>query len=411
MTDFDRSALAELREAVLTFYARRRRDLPWRRETHPYRLWVSEVMLQQTRVETVVSYYEQWVRRFPDLATLADAPLDDVLRAWSGMGYYRRAHMLHAAAAIVRDVHGGELPSDAEELRRLPGVGEYTAAAVASIAYGRPLAAIDGNVRRVLARLHDEAAPSSSWLRDAAAVLLDQARPGEWNQALMELGATVCTPSRPSCSRCPLSSWCAARAAGTQEQRPAPGRRRAAQAVEVAVAVVMDRAGRALFVRRPPGGMLAGMWSFPETRLLRHEDPCSVLGRAVRPFGLPSPRGVEMLGLAPVRHRFTHRAVTYRPVLIVAAADGSEVEEGASVVERRWRRLDGWHDLAVPVAQRKIAALADSALRAREDRGASEREATRFTNRGPAASEVQTAPEAMGQFPQRDSSLVPEAIP
>ena len=227
MTDFDRSALAELREAVLTFYARRRRDLPWRRETHPYRLWVSEVMLQQTRVETVVSYYEQWVRRFPDLATLADAPLDDVLRAWSGMGYYRRAHMLHAAAAIVRDVHGGELPSDAEELRRLPGVGEYTAAAVASIAYGRPLAAIDGNVRRVLARLHDEAAPSSSWLRDAAAVLLDQARPGEWNQALMELGATVCTPSRPSCSRCPLSSWCAARAAGTQEQRPAPGRRRA----------------------------------------------------------------------------------------------------------------------------------------------------------------------------------------
>ena len=195
------------RRALLGHFDRSRRALPWRSERTPYRVMVSEFMLQQTRVETVIPYYERWLRRFPGWEALADAGEDEVLRAWTGLGYYRRARNLHRAARVVRERFGGELPKEPAALKRLPGVGEYTAGAVASIAFGRAVPAVDGNVRRVLCRILDVAAPTAGRLREEAARLVDPGRPGDFNEALMELGATVCTPRAPGCGGCPVRGW------------------------------------------------------------------------------------------------------------------------------------------------------------------------------------------------------------
>ena len=194
---------ALLRERLLAFYDERKRDLPWRRTRDPYRIWVSEVMLQQTRVDTVIPYYRRWLERFPTVLALADADEEAVLGSWKGLGYYSRARNLHRAAQVVRDGHDGQVPSDPKDLRALPGVGEYTAGAVASIAFDLPEPVVDGNVRRVLARLHDLADPTPAQLRALTTELLDRARPGDFNQGLLELGATVCTPRAPKCGSCP----------------------------------------------------------------------------------------------------------------------------------------------------------------------------------------------------------------
>ncbi|MGH7476387.1 MAG: A/G-specific adenine glycosylase, partial [Longimicrobiales bacterium] len=248
----------ELRVALLAWYEAHHRDLPWRATRDPYRIWVSEVMLQQTRVDVAAPYYERWLRRFPDLRALADASEAEVLKAWEGLGYYSRARHLRHAAILVRDRFGGALPGRPEALRVLPGIGAYTAAAVASIAFGVATPAIDGNARRVLARLFDLAIPSGRRLRQLAGLLIDAERPGEFNQALMELGATVCTPRSPACAACPLASRCLARTRGSQLQRPA--RRAAAPVPErrIGTALVRDAAGRVLLRRRPPRGLLGG---------------------------------------------------------------------------------------------------------------------------------------------------------
>ena len=210
-TDF----AAEIRRRLLSAYDVGKRDLPWRGEEDPYRIWVSEVMLQQTRVETVVPYYRAWMDRFPTVEALAEADEDEVLRAWQGFGYYSRARRLREGARVVRERFGGCLPRSSLELRDLPGVGEYTAGAVASIAFGEVVPAVDGNVKRVLARLFDVPTPSPAELRALAADLVDPKRPGDFNQALMELGATVCTPRAPLCGECPLDSICLALERGT----------------------------------------------------------------------------------------------------------------------------------------------------------------------------------------------------
>ncbi|MBA3584678.1 MAG: A/G-specific adenine glycosylase, partial [Gemmatimonadetes bacterium] len=251
---------AETRQDLLAWYDRQQRDLPWRRERDPYRVWVSEVMLQQTRVETVLPYYERWMKRFPALDDLADADPEDVLRAWSGLGYYARARNLHRAAMTVRERHGAVLPNDAARLRELPGVGAYTAGAVASIAFGRPEPAVDGNARRVLCRLFDLASPSAAELFRRAAALVDPDRPGDFNQALMELGATVCRPRAPRCARCPLARGCRARARGTAEYRPRARSGGPVPAFRVGTAVVVSSRGRFLLGRRPPRGLLGGLW-------------------------------------------------------------------------------------------------------------------------------------------------------
>ena len=216
---------AALRHRLLVWYDEHRRDLPWRDDPgpsrpDPYRVWVSEAMLQQTRVRTVIPYFERWMERFPTLDALARADREDVLRAWAGLGYYARARSLHRAARIVRDQYGGTLPDTAPALRELPGIGDYTAGAIASIAFGRREPAVDANARRVLARLLDLPSPTDGEIRGRAAALVPARRPGAFNQALMDLGATLCAPRAPACPACPLGRLCRSHARGTQYRRP-----------------------------------------------------------------------------------------------------------------------------------------------------------------------------------------------
>ncbi len=262
-------ATAAMRRALLGWYDRNRRDLPWRRTRDSYRIWVSEVMLQQTTVKTAAPYYDAFLERFPTLSALAEEPEEEVLAAWSGLGYYHRARNLHRGAQHVAERHGGRFPRTLETALAVPGVGLYTASAVLSIAHGLPLPVVDGNVRRVLARLLALRGPE--YRRDGpyynqAEELLDRDRPGDWNQALMELGATVCTPRNPGCDACPLRSQCRARALGLVAELPEGRARREPVDVKVAAALV-ERDGRVLLVRRPEGRLLGRMWEVPQTSL------------------------------------------------------------------------------------------------------------------------------------------------
>lgn len=306
---------ARLRADLLAFYDRERRDLPWRDEPDPYRVWVSEVMLQQTRVETVIPYYLGWMERFPTLDRLARASDEEVLKAWEGLGYYSRAQRLHRGARVVRERLRGHLPESAEGLRALPGVGEYTAGAVASIAFGQVTPAVDGNVRRVLARLFDLEDPSPKELRELAGALVDPERPGDFNQALMELGATVCTPRAPACEACPLRSWCVAAAAGTQLSRPTPKRKRSTPTHEFAVAVVSDGEGRLVLRRRPRKGLLAGLWEFPNAAIPGSESAEAVALRvAVETLEVgDAPAPTASGALDAIRHTLTHFKAVYWP--------------------------------------------------------------------------------------------------
>jgi A/G-specific adenine glycosylase len=364
--DTDRSRI--IRKRLLDAFDVESRDLPWRGERDPYRIWVSEVMLQQTRVETVVPYYRKWVERFPDLTSLAGAEEDEVLRLWQGLGYYSRARRLHGAAKMVREEWGESLPETAEELQTLPGVGEYTAGAVASIAFGEAVPAVDGNARRVLSRLFDLAAPGPAELRDLAAELVDPERPGAFNQALMELGSVVCTPRAPSCRRCPVADVCLALERGTVDHRPAPTRKKAVPEVEEAVVVAARVPGPELLVRkRPASGLLAGMWEFPGERVEEGEEAAAAVRRLVGGPGIgrggdageaqPVP-GSSFVSLPPVPHAFSHLKVLYRPFLLV-------VREGAGAPELkggRWAGPAEMEFLPFPVAQRKIREAALDAL-------------------------------------------------
>jgi A/G-specific adenine glycosylase len=260
---------APLRRTLLGWYDRHRRDLPWRRTRDPYRIWVSEVMLQQTTVRTATPYYESFLKRFPTLQSLAEEPEEEVLAAWSGLGYYHRARNLHRGAQHVAERHGGRFPRTLEAALAVPGVGLYTASAILSIAYGARLPVVDGNVRRVLARLLALRGPE--YRKDGpyynrAEELLDPERPGDWNQALMELGATLCTPREPRCGACPLRTRCRSHALGVTAELPEGRGRRAPVAVHVAAALV-EREGKVLLVRRPEGRLLGRMWEVPQTSL------------------------------------------------------------------------------------------------------------------------------------------------
>jgi len=256
---------------LLRWYRRHRRDLPWRRTRDPYAIWVAETMLQQTRSETVLRYYPRFLARFPTIRSLARAPESAVLTVWSGLGYYSRARGLHAAARLLVREQGGRLPEDPAVIRSLPGVGRYTAGAVASIAFGRPVPLLDGNVARVFARyfkvhgtLRTPATETRLW--GLAEALVRGPSPGDWNQALMELGATVCTARAPACPRCPIHSTCAAYVTGWVDRLPERAPRRASRRVR-RVSVVLEHSGRVLLVRRDDGRLLRGLWEFPSVAL------------------------------------------------------------------------------------------------------------------------------------------------
>lgn len=272
----------EFTAALLEWYGRHRRDLPWRRTTDPYAILVSEVMLQQTRVETVIPYYERFLRKFPDLQTLASAPEFELLAAWAGLGYYSRARNLQRAAKAM--VEGGGVPSTYQELLKLPGIGAYTAAAVASIAFGQPEAVLDGNVMRVMARIAADvgdirSSDTRGRLQRAAAALIDSQEPGAFNQAVMELGATICSPADPKCLLCPVRDCCRARALGRERDLPVKSRSSATRQIAVRLFVI-EQEGKVLLWRRGvESKRLAGFWELPDDKALPNATILEIVGQ------------------------------------------------------------------------------------------------------------------------------------
>jgi A/G-specific adenine glycosylase len=328
-----------MRARLLRWYRRHRRPLPWRRVSDAYTVWVAETMLQQTRSETVRAYYHRFLRRFPTLASLARAPESAVLAQWSGLGYYARARNLRRAAQQVLALHGGRLPADAAQLRELPGIGRYTAGAVASIAFGVRAAALDGNVARVLCR-HFEipGSPSSPAvarrLWEVADALVQRRSPGEWNQALMELGATVCRAKAPRCSRCPLRSTCAAHRSGRVDLFPAPGRRPVVRRARRAC-VVLERGTRTLVARREEGKLLHGLWEFPSREVPDARLPHAVACELAATIGAPR-GGLRLAG--KIEHTIMNRRIETQ-VFIARVGEGFMIRLRGG----RWLR---WSELA-----------------------------------------------------------------
>jgi len=331
------SPLTPIRRLLLAWYRKNKRDLPWRRTADPYRIWLSEVMLQQTRAAAVIPYYERFLERFPTVEALAAAEEPEVLALWAGLGYYSRARNVHRAA---RSIHAhGAFPSTYESIRALPGVGEYTAAAVASIAFGLPQAVLDGNVVRVLSRITEEPGAIESQqtkarLRGVAARLLPRAHPGEFNQALMELGATVCLPKAPQCLLCPVAAHCAAHRSGREEQFPIRAARKSFEDVVEDFFIVM-RENRILLWQRPADSRrLAGFWELPG------------------PAELPGAARKSRLGF------FRHTIVQTRYLCVAWIAD---VPERAPGME--WIALDQIARLPLSTTARKALAMAGSFFR------------------------------------------------
>ncbi len=360
--------LGDFRSSLLQYYDRFCRDLPWRGETDPYRILVSEIMLQQTRVETVLQYYGSWLKRFPTLGALASADSREVLKAWEGLGYYRRARNLHSAARRIRELPGEHFPTSYRDLRKLPGVGQYTAGAVASIGFGEIVPAVDGNVRRVLARLFDKREPRARWLNRIAAELVDKDRPGDWNQALMELGAMICSPKNPRCDDCPVQLWCTAHEQGTQALSPAGIRRVPAREISFLLVILQTEEGEVMLVQRPRQGLLAGMWAFPEQELAEPLD-CAATSRD-RAIELAMSLGAEVVGgasaLGEIQHRFTHLQARYRPWVV-------PVEKLLTGEGNVWMTPGEPVDFPIPVAQHKVL---DALAECRETPGNSESHAS-----------------------------------
>jgi A/G-specific adenine glycosylase len=323
-------------EVLLVWYDRHRRALPWRvrpgETADPYRVWLSEIMLQQTTVKTVAPYYARFLKRWPSVQALAAASLDDVLRAWAGLGYYARARNLHACARVVVERHGGSFPDTIEALGGLAGIGDYTAAAIAAIAFDRPAVPVDGNVERVVARLfavEDELPAGKLEIKRLAQSLLPARRAGDFAQALMDLGAGICSPKRPACALCPWSEACAARARGEQETFPRKAVKREGRLRRGAAFVVMRADERVLLRRRPEKGLLGGMSEVPGSDWSHDFDVARALDAAPRLRATMAWRRLPGM----VRHVFTHFPLE----LTVFAADvprATAAPKGARWVER-----------------------------------------------------------------------------
>ena len=344
---------------LLTWYDRHRRDLPWRarpgESPDPYRVWLSEIMLQQTTTAAVRPYYAAFLERFPTLRALAEAPVDAVMQAWAGLGYYSRARNLHACAQAVVDAHQGRFPDSEAELRALPGIGAYTAGAVAAIAFNRPAAAVDGNVERVISRLFlvEEPLPGAKRVIKALTEAMVPAdRPGDFAQALMDLGATICTPSRPACALCPWMEPCRARAAGLQESFPRK-QPKAEGTLRRGAAFVAIRGDGAILLRtRPPKGLLGGMAEPPTSAWSADYDPADALSDA------PVAADWQQLG-GVVRHTFTHFP------LELTVFRGSAENAMQAPPSMRWTERGALAREALPNVMKKVLAHAlDGAPRA-----------------------------------------------
>jgi A/G-specific adenine glycosylase len=358
--------LSSFRKQLLAWFRQFQRDLPWRRTKDPYRIWISEIMLQQTRVAAVIPYYERFLERFPDVRALAEAPQEEVLRLWSGLGYYSRARNLQKAAQQIVALHGGEFPEKEEVALALSGIGPYTGAAILSIAFDEKLAVLDGNVARVLARLgaiRGDLRESRRWqsLQKTASERLDPKSPGDWNQAMMELGATICTPRAPQCLLCPVAKFCRARQSGDPESFPEKQKKREPVQIVLAAAVLLTTGGQTLLLP-PPGTksenkpaaddvatLVSRMWHFPTVAI--RKDPPGELRTFLDEF-LPAKNGkIHLEPLAKVRHAVTYRNVTVLPFR-VAVSKMPRVHGAKSI------RLEDFSTLPVSNLTLKIARAA-----------------------------------------------------
>jgi A/G-specific adenine glycosylase len=340
---------------LLAWYAQHARDLPWRGQNDPYAVWVSEIMLQQTRVETVIPYFTRWMERFPTLHALAHSTEQEVLKLWEGLGYYSRARNLHRAARLMVEQYGGEFPRDLKELRRLPGIGRYTAGAIASIAFGVDAPALDGNIRRVLARLFNVAEPIRSSqgerrLWELAAMHLPPGRAAAYNQALMDLGATICTPQKPACDRCPIRQFCQAWQLGVQDERPVR-LQNPATPHHVVTAAVIRKGEQVLLAQRPKSGLLGGLWEFPGGKLQAGESLTECLQREIR-----EELGAEICvqqEIGVYRHAYTHFRVTLH-AYHCSLKDGAHPRP-LQVEDIRWATLTSLNDYPMGKIDRLIA--------------------------------------------------------
>lgn len=299
-------------QLLLKWYSRNARSLPWRGSRDAYTVWASEIMLQQTRVETVIPYFEKWMSKYPTLQDLARADEQAVLMAWEGMGYYSRARNLHKSARIIVNDHNGQIPTSAIELQKLPGIGKYTSAAIASIAFGEDAAALDGNIKRVLSRVFNMSLPVKSpdgekQLLDLAQVNLPSGRAGDYNQALMDLGALVCLPRSPDCQKCPVNHLCQANLLNLQSSLPNLNKKPKTPHYIVTAAVIR-RKNSVLIARRPNKGLLGGMWEFPGGKVEKGETLPQCLQREIREeLGCDIEVGEE---LGVFKHAYTHFSIT-----------------------------------------------------------------------------------------------------
>jgi A/G-specific adenine glycosylase len=345
-----RDATAEAACALLTWFGGRTRDVPWREDSDPYRVWVGEVMAQQTRLGVMRPYYDRFLARFPTVDALAAADSEEVLKEWEGLGYYARARNLLAGAREVMASYGGEVPGEPDDLRGLPGVGAYISGAIASIAFDRPVPAVDGNTRRVLSRLFDIESPTPALLRDRALGLIAEApdRAADINQALMDLGAAICTPSSPACDDCPVEPHCLARARGTIAERPPRRAARQLPHYDIAVAIVWHT-GQVLIARRPEDGLLGGLWEFPGGKIEPGEGAAEAARREVR-----EEMGVEIeVGeqVASVDHAYSHFRITLHAF---HARYVSGDVEARSATAWRWVALEELDQYAFPTANKRI---------------------------------------------------------
>ena len=339
--------------AVLAWYDRGHRDLPWRRTRDPYRIWISEIMLQQTRVETVVSYYERFLARYPTVEALAASGEEELLKMWEGLGYYSRARSLHKAAKIITQQYGGQLPADAAALRALPGIGDYTAGAIASIAFGIPAAAVDGNVERVICRyeaLTDEAGTPAMrrMVTQRAQALVPRDRPGAFANAMMEMGATLCTPRSPACLICPVRDTCKGHALGIAASLPNKKKKKQ-QRIENRAVLLVFCGGRVLVTKREEK-LLGGLYEFPD--LLDENEPAALCAHLAQ-MGVPAAYDGR---LGQARHVFTH-------IIWEMEIHGFEADSCTDVPGGFWVSADELAALPLPTAVRHALALAMSRLK------------------------------------------------
>jgi A/G-specific adenine glycosylase len=363
MDDLPRSLIEAIQSQLLTWAEISLRDLPWRQVRDPYRVWVSEIMLQQTRVETVIPYYLRWMKQFPTIDALSRADLGEVLKAWEGLGYYARGRNLHRAAQIVVQEHGGQLPASREPLLALPGIGPYTVGAILSLAFDQDAAVLDGNVRRVLSRLFAiDDAPREPTTRARlwalAEMLVPEGRAGRFNEALMDLGATVCIPRGPHCGLCPLNAVCRAYALGDPEGYPPRRRRTPTPHYDVAAGVIWHDE-RLLIAQRPLDGLLGGLWEFPGGKRQSGETLPQCLQRELREeLDIEVEVGER---LTVIRHAFTHFRITVYAFECRYLSRGDPKAVG--VQAWRWVTLPELDDFALPVVDRKIAAVVHDSWR------------------------------------------------